>query len=90
MFKDTDQELARLEAELLKEEAPETEALEEDCFDETEEEMLPPEKLLYRSGGRRHSYGLPAAIRAVRMYRNRLAPQELACRRQAFTLSRFL
>ena len=43
MFKDTDQELARLEAELLKEEAPETEALEEDCFDETEEEMLPPE-----------------------------------------------
>jgi len=46
MFKDTDQELARLEAELLKEELAEEEAYEEEyaLYEEEEpEEALPPE-----------------------------------------------
>lgn len=45
MFKDTDQELARLEAELLKEEAP---VVEEETDEEyLEEEIIPPPEYFY-------------------------------------------
>lgn len=49
MFKDTDQELARLEAELLKEEEPVMEAEQPDAddFEEAEEELLPPPEYFY-------------------------------------------